>query len=279
MQVISNVIKTVIYFRRLCQLLFTIEFPITIFYFDLRLVLKQFMLSVRKMMATHLMVEVKLVMLLLVGKQSMIMKWILMTMKRLNLCWNVYFVRFFNSFSCVLICDCILAQEADPRYTSTKSNKEDKTTAAPSEFSCTERNGPLSMPLAALGFVTRFATGLFSRGKKAEQPELEHLVGEGEETEVLEGETADVKHGFDTSDALDKHNPQNGLEITEECNNNSLAEDTEMQMGKDLGGLKSVEIDADGTRSQSEAGFFDFKHFDITENPLDHHFLGGSGQV
>ncbi|KAH7690018.1 ubiquitin-conjugating enzyme E2 O protein [Dioscorea alata] len=169
-------------------------------------------------------------------------------------------------------------KEADPRYPSTKSNEEDKTTATPSEFSCTERNGPLSMPLAALGFVTRFATGLFSRGKKAEQPELEHLVGEGEETEALEGETADVKHGFDTSDALDKHNPQNGLELTEECNNNSLAEDTEMQIGKDLGGLKSVEIDADGTRSHSEAGFFDFKHFDITENPLDHHFLGGSGQ-
>ncbi|KAJ0967861.1 hypothetical protein J5N97_024778 [Dioscorea zingiberensis] len=168
-------------------------------------------------------------------------------------------------------------KEADPQCPSTKSGEEEKTTTIPPEYHC-ERNGPLSMPLAALGFVTRLATGLFSRGKRqAEQSELEHLVAE--ETEVLDGETADDKHSYHESDAVDNHNnPQNDLEMAEEHSFNLLAEDTDVKMGKDLDSSIPLEIDSDRAGLHTKDGACDFGHFDITENPLDHHFLGGSGQ-
>jgi ubiquitin-conjugating enzyme E2 O len=105
------------------------------------------------------------------------------------------------------------------------------------------RAGPLSVPLAAIGYVTRLATGLFSRHKK-------HPISESED-------------GPEAS------------EITS-------SEDSEKEDSVVEGDVRNnVAVVVDPSHSATDIGDDDqgFKHFDIMQSPPDHHFLDSNGRV
>jgi len=133
------------------------------------------------------------------------------------------------------------------------------------------------MPLAALGFVARFATGLFSRGRK--QEDSDHLVANGTESqenlEVSNKEASSEELGHVNPDALGGHHSQKGLETADEFSHEQEVEDAEMT-GTDIDCSIPVEMNLD---SAEDENYYTFKHFDITENPLDHYFLVSSAQV
>ncbi|XP_010922564.1 probable ubiquitin-conjugating enzyme E2 23 [Elaeis guineensis] len=144
------------------------------------------------------------------------------------------------------------------RETSTITSEEDNNAG---------RNGPLSMPLAAIGYVTRLATGLFSLGRKQSDPsDLDHMIeNESESGEILKvsEKATNDEASYEESEALDV--VQNVHKAAEVHSDTATAEDAEEKM----------EDVPDGSTSDDPHSF---KHFDIAENPSDHHFLGGNGQ-
>lgn len=124
------------------------------------------------------------------------------------------------------------------------------------------------MPLAALGYVTRLATGLFSRGRKQSDPSgLDHMIeNESESDEILKvsEKATNDEASYGESEALDV--VQNVHGAAEVHTHIATAEDAE----------ETMEDVPDSSTSDNPHSF---KHFDIAENPLDHHFLGGNGQV
>jgi len=134
------------------------------------------------------------------------------------------------------------------------------------------------MPLAALGFVTRFATGLFSRGRK--QADSDHLGADGTESpenfKVSNKEASSEELGHLNPDASDGHLSQKVLETTDEFSHEREVEDAEKTAGTDIDCSLPVGMNVD---SAGDENYYSFKHFDITENPLDHYFLVSSAQV
>lgn len=112
------------------------------------------------------------------------------------------------------------------------------------------------MPLVALGYVTRFATGLFSLGRK--QSDSKYLDENGTESldtrEVLDKETSREEHDHVKPDVLDGH----------------VAETEDAESSVPVG------MDIDGAGAEN---YYTFRHFDITQNPFDHYFLHSSAQV
>lgn len=104
------------------------------------------------------------------------------------------------------------------------------------------RAGPLSVPLAAIGYVTRFATGLFSRGKKHPNSESD----DGPEASEITG-----------------------------------SEDSEKEDSVVEGDVRSnVDVVVDPSHAATNIGDAQgFKHFDIMQSPVDHHFLDSNGRV
>ncbi|KAJ8765002.1 hypothetical protein K2173_010474 [Erythroxylum novogranatense] len=136
------------------------------------------------------------------------------------------------------------------------------------------RNPTLSLPLAALGFVTRLATGFFSRGRKND-PELLDSKGENE----LQSEGRVIIS--EERDSIDESSSQRSNIIDGGGLRNSL--------GKEEGDA-TFEVpvssnSADGlyclrTENTEIADYgYNFKQFDIAEDPFDHHFLDSNGQI
>lgn len=169
-------------------------------------------------------------------------------------------------------------KEADLRnVTDNDPDVENSVPSPPDEDSNFERNGPLSMPLAALGYVTRLATGLFSRGRK--QTDLDDSVSnraESQETsEASDRDASGGELGNITTVACDGQDSQEGLEITYGFGNGEEVKDTEMIAGTDTESSIPVAMNVD---SRGDDNHYSFKHFDITENPVDHYFLESSAQ-
>ncbi|MBA0815145.1 hypothetical protein Gohar_020912, partial [Gossypium harknessii] len=131
------------------------------------------------------------------------------------------------------------------------------------------RNKALSLPLAAFDFVTRLASGFFSGRRKNDQIGLD---SEGENEYELQGrdssyESSSQKSNVDNSGG--KNVSGKGLEHVEvEAQKQSLPLE-------DLSNLRIENLDP---KTGDEDNACSFKRFDTAKDPLDHYFLGASGQ-
>ncbi|KAJ0076610.1 hypothetical protein Patl1_36014 [Pistacia atlantica] len=136
------------------------------------------------------------------------------------------------------------------------------------------RNAALSLPLAALGFVTRLASGIFSRGRKNVDPVcLDARV----ENELPSQEMIENSGGKDSGNELSSQKS----DVIVNCggeNSHGKHEDVDVEAPEFSDAAQSL-------REQSEKpaccmeNSFSFKRFDIAKDPRDHYFLGASEQV
>ncbi|XP_042480738.1 probable ubiquitin-conjugating enzyme E2 23 [Macadamia integrifolia] len=146
-----------------------------------------------------------------------------------------------------------------------------------SEENNSGRNGPLSISLAALGFVTRLASGFFSSGRKTDPlssefedenaPESENLI------DVPEGRVTNSGSSSQESDAVDSYGPQ----TTEPAELASVGADV-LDAAESLCSLRSKEPDMFNMTMSYTDETCSFKRFDTAEDPLDHYFVSASGQ-
>ncbi|KAL2537800.1 putative ubiquitin-conjugating enzyme E2 23 [Forsythia ovata] len=147
-----------------------------------------------------------------------------------------------------------------------------------SEESNTEnsgKNGALSIPLAALGFVTRLASGIFSRGRK--HADLMDLDSRSEDELQSEGSTLER----DPNDESSSKKPSESDNLLTKLPTNGKGEENDAAEAQDLLeiaealcnlkplGAAPAPCDEDASR---------FKGFDIVRDPHDHYFLGAHGQ-
>ncbi|XP_021998758.1 probable ubiquitin-conjugating enzyme E2 23 isoform X1 [Helianthus annuus] len=112
-----------------------------------------------------------------------------------------------------------------------------------------QTNGALSIPLAALGFMTRLASGIFSRGQRSTD---DSSVNSGGDNEVL-------PHNLSDSSAV--QTPICGIKEED-----GVVEESDA----------TAELLSESSRS--EVGSSRFKGFDIVKDPLDHYYLGANAQ-
>lgn len=131
------------------------------------------------------------------------------------------------------------------------------------------RNGALSIPLAALGFVTRLASGIFSRGRK--QTDSSSLDSRSEDEE-REGAFAKIFTGDESwsqrSGDLDNSPRLPAAGNGEDHDTMEVTDVIEANLMSEIG----------NSSDQHDDQTYSFKRFDITTDPYDHHFLGTSGQ-
>ncbi|XP_059647458.1 probable ubiquitin-conjugating enzyme E2 23 [Cornus florida] len=142
------------------------------------------------------------------------------------------------------------------------------------------RNGALSIPLAALGFVTRLATGIFSRGKK----HLDPLSLDSSEKELQSQGILNFSERGDSGDESSFHKPNDadnfGAQTSDgKGDEHAVAEGTGLlDVAEAQSNMEHEATNKDGTSASSEDRSSSFKGFDITKDPLDHYFLGASRQ-
>ncbi|GAB4853148.1 Probable ubiquitin-conjugating enzyme E2 23 [Ancistrocladus abbreviatus] len=134
------------------------------------------------------------------------------------------------------------------------------------------RNGPLSIPLAAIGFVTRLATGIFSLGRK-------EVVG----SEIL-GEEVHLQKEINTSNGRSSSSGSSSQDSTViDCVSQETNDTNGQEMDDDESSklLDSVEVlfnlrnaEPNGLLCGDEA--CSFKRFDTAKDPVDHFFLGAN---
>lgn len=129
-------------------------------------------------------------------------------------------------------------------------------------------NGALSFPLAAIGYVTRLASGIFARGWN----DSEHSA-----IEPISDNKSDSQGLMDTSDntvPVD-HNTASHSDLDDEGTNSATAD---LPNESDALSSKLQESDAKPFHGEDVSGF---KRFDTSIDPTDHYYLGanGHGQV
>ncbi|XP_043713110.1 probable ubiquitin-conjugating enzyme E2 23 isoform X2 [Telopea speciosissima] len=147
-----------------------------------------------------------------------------------------------------------------------------------SEENNSGRNGPLSMSLAALGFVTRLASGFFSSGRKQTDPLCSEF---GDESAPESQNFIDVPERIVTIsgsssqefDAVDSYGPQ----TTEHAEHALVGADV-LAAAESLCWLRSKELDSFNMTVSYEDETCSFKRFDTAKDPLDHYFISASGQ-
>ncbi|KAK8923580.1 putative ubiquitin-conjugating enzyme E2 23 [Platanthera zijinensis] len=133
----------------------------------------------------------------------------------------------------------------------------------PSEDIVPGKPGAFSASLAAINFVTRLATGLFSRNKRnSDLSNSDHNALCGSEAhDVLE---VAVNRETDADLVSSKHKSQG-----------TLIGDAERMVSLQI---ESSTSNVPSLRGESEACLHNFKHFDICDCPADHYFLSSIGQ-
>ncbi|XP_028798561.1 probable ubiquitin-conjugating enzyme E2 23 isoform X2 [Neltuma alba] len=130
--------------------------------------------------------------------------------------------------------------------------------------------GALSVPLAAFRFVTRLATGIFSRGQR--NGESVHLQSK-RESELPSEEITKASEAIEVTDESSRQKPMITDSDDSENKNDKGEESVSTERSEALCGL----------RTENSPGSFDddciFKRFDITRDPADHYFIGANGQV
>lgn len=227
----------------------------------------------------------KLVMMVLVGKQLMKMKWMyLIALKRFispitKFIIHVLVLFLLFSLSLLHVRDIQLfhLQEVDPDNPSDNNTSKDKSTATSQEDNTGGRSGPLAVPLAALGYVTKFATGLFTRAKKQLDSSDSAQSGTSEADHKAELDTFettldedDESKGFYVPDGLEQDSVHQLAEVE---NPEAKTEVAKVKMEDKLDKSKSFGLNNHSKASSTMDDPCNFKHFDVAENPLDHHFL------
>ncbi|MQM19358.1 hypothetical protein Taro_052361 [Colocasia esculenta] len=179
-----------------------------------------------------------------------------------------------------------VAEGADFQPPTDNVVERDTYTAGPSEDSNPVCNESLSIPLAALGFFTRLATGFFSRGRKEMDSSYTDEGGlkQTESQDMQEssmGDTVVDEHSSHESDVLDDLSAQTSQESGQVSSTIALAAETKEKVEDNLDNHTSEEmdVDIDCQRAVNEHGSCSFKHFDIAKDPFDHHFLSENGQI
>ncbi|KAA8546118.1 hypothetical protein F0562_020431 [Nyssa sinensis] len=140
------------------------------------------------------------------------------------------------------------------------------------------RNGALSIPLAALGFVTRLATGIFSRGRK-------HLDSSNSDSK---GENTLQSHGMinisvrgDSGDESCSHKSSETDYCGAQASHGKRDKDVVTEATDLLdaaGALYDLRPEAPNAPTRYDGDTSSFKGFDNAKDPLDHYFLGANGQ-
>ncbi|XP_011649300.1 probable ubiquitin-conjugating enzyme E2 23 isoform X2 [Cucumis sativus] len=164
------------------------------------------------------------------------------------------------------------AEDIELQDTGANSEEEE------SEQSNSGRNLALSVPLAALRFVTRLAAGIFSRGPR--NPDSMDLDSHSEsEIQSLDIQASEGKDSGLQSTSL-KSNSFDASDMNSDCGRGEdgvASEPSEvLESAKTSSNLRTVELDASACH---EDGTCSFKGFDIAKDPLDHYFLGTNGQT
>ncbi|XP_050363255.1 probable ubiquitin-conjugating enzyme E2 23 [Argentina anserina] len=134
------------------------------------------------------------------------------------------------------------------------------------------RNPALSVPLAALRYVTRLASGIFARGQKNLDPTCLDTKGEGD-SETQEVEISQGDHG---EDSTSQKSVDDSMDIDHKNEEHMSSETTKvLDAAEILCNLRTEKSDM--TRCVKD-DVSSFKRFDIAKDPLDHHFLGAAGQ-
>ena len=146
------------------------------------------------------------------------------------------------------------------------------------------RNPALAVPLAAFRFVTRLASGIFSRGQKNSEPASLDIKGEGEgegEVQVHHEDESETSEGKDYGNDC---NSQRSI-VIDSCDTDTRRKGEELAATGTSETLDTAEtvcnlrIEGPDTSEFKEVDNFSFKRFDIATDPLDHYFLGTNAQV
>ncbi|EPS61100.1 hypothetical protein M569_13696, partial [Genlisea aurea] len=133
------------------------------------------------------------------------------------------------------------------------------------------RNIALSIPMAAISFITRLASGIFSKSRN----DL-HSEELGARNDVV-SQVDDLAHS-DSSSKSPIHIENDASQITATSNN-------EEHVGSMLSGIvESTNAQCNVYPTESDDSSHDepiltFKSFDIVRDPLDHHFICSHGQT
>ncbi|KAG6523458.1 probable ubiquitin-conjugating enzyme E2 23 isoform X1 [Zingiber officinale] len=172
-----------------------------------------------------------------------------------------------------------IEKEADLHDHSDNTIQKGKRSETSQEDITGGRSGPLAVPLTALDFVTKFATGLFFRAKKQLNALGSDQIGGNNaecEMDLAASESiVDVEDENKVSDVSDYNITQSTHQNSELMNNQeATTENVEINIhypsvqpasiGPDIGSRTSYDMDDP----------YNFKHFDVAENPSDHHYLG-----
>ncbi|CAK9153967.1 unnamed protein product [Ilex paraguariensis] len=141
-----------------------------------------------------------------------------------------------------------------------------------------ESNGALSIPLAALGFMTRLATGIFSRGRKHLDSVNLDSVGENEiQSPRMIKSSVGGESGDESSSQKCNGTHISGVPTSHGIGEqNNVAEATDLvDVTKALRNLKPDESDVSAQYTNKSSSF---KGFDIAKDPYDHYFFGTNEQ-
>lgn len=139
-------------------------------------------------------------------------------------------------------------------------------------------NSALSFPLAAIGFVTRLATGIFSRGRKNLDSGLDP-EGENESHSQMLMKSSEKLYSSDEC-SLQKSNIMDctGTDMTYPSGDQDISGVAPDPVGaaESLCYTRSQEVDAPASYEETACTF---KRFDTARDPIDHYFIGTNGQV
>lgn len=137
-------------------------------------------------------------------------------------------------------------------------------------------NGPLAFPLAAIGFVTRLASGIFSRGRSRGDSFGSNSSGENE---MQPEEDIHVSDGRDSSNMSNPQDPS-VIDIVGGVTNQEKGVEVAVMASENL--LDAPEASCNPRWKKSDAelccddNICSFKRFDTAKDPLDHFFLGAT---
>lgn len=145
----------------------------------------------------------------------------------------------------------------------------DRDTESEGEETTVGRNAALSLPLAALGFVTRLASGIFSRGQRIEDPKcdnsLEFPAERTENSDDSDESSFQISSVKGNSDARDRKEEHFNAEAQDKLDTTVV--------------LTSTTIETSNAHACSADDDYSFKRFDTAKDPIDHYFIGSGGQV
>jgi len=128
------------------------------------------------------------------------------------------------------------------------------------------RAAALSVPLAAFRFVTRLASGIFSRGpKNLDSTDMQIKAGHEHSSPLVDDESSSQRLIPIDGDTSGNKNGRYKEVVSEATEN--------LEACEALYGLKNDALES------CDNGSCSLKHFDITQDPSDHYFIGANGQV